>query len=152
MYSLKYTPIFLHTHSGCHPVHFLFYLHFERGMLLGGPCARPFPPYFAQYLQPVGFFFFSLLSSCPIFVRMWDLRDVVHFCCIRGDGDRNMDREGERQLCHIYFYFCLRRPLLGAGSSLSVVVAAFSLSSSLFDWYCGAAGLCCTKCCSLVIP
>ena len=120
-------------------------------MFLCSPCASLFPLYFAQYFQPVGFFFFSLLSSCPIFVRMWDLQDVVHFCCIRGDGDRNMDREGERQLCHIYFYFCLRRPLLGAGPVLSVVVEEFALSSFLSDWYCSA-GCCCTNCWNLVIP
>ena len=50
-----------------------------------------------------------------------------------------------------FFYFCLRRPLLGAGPSLSVVVTAFALSSLLSDCYCGA-GCCCTNCWGLVIP
>ena len=121
-------------------------------MLLGGPCARPFPPHFVQYLQPVGFLFFSLLSPCPLFVRLWDLRYVVRFRRIGGDGDRDVAGEGERQLCCLYFSFSFRRPLLVAGPSLSVVVAAFALSLSLFEWYCGADGCCCTNCLSLVIP
>ena len=109
-------------------------------MFLGGPCAKPFPPYLAQYLHPVGFLFFSLLSSCPLFVRMWSLRDVVRFCRVGGDGNRDIDGEGDRRLCRLYFYFCLRPPLLCAGPSLSVVVVAFALSLSLSDWYCGADG------------
>ena len=85
-YSLKSTPILLHTHAGLHPVHFVLYFHFECRMLLGGLCARPFPPYFAQYLHPVGFFFFSLLSSRPLFLQLWALRDVGFFSSRGGVG------------------------------------------------------------------
>ena len=100
-------------------------------MLLGGPCARPFLPYSVQHLHPEGLFFFSLLSSRPLSVRLWALRDVVRFLRTRGDGDRGVEGEGQRQLCLSYFSFCLRLPLMGAGPSLSVVVAALELSSEL---------------------
>ena len=66
-------------------------------MLFGGPWERPFPPYFVQYLHPVGFFFFSLFLSRPLLVRMCALRDVVFFVLVgvvviatwtgRGSGD-----------------------------------------------------------------
>ena len=71
-------------------------------------------------------------------MRVWDLQDVFHFFRIGGDGDRDVDREGERILCRLSFSFCLRRPLLGAGTSLSVFMAAFALSLSLSDYYCGS--------------
>ena len=48
-------------------------------MLFGGLWARPFPPYFVQYLHPVVFLFFSLFSSRPLLVRLRALRDVVLF-------------------------------------------------------------------------
>ena len=51
-----------------------------------------------------------------------------------GGGDRDVDREGERRVCCLSFYFCLRRPLRGAGTLLSVVVAVFAISSSLSNW------------------
>ena len=54
-------------------------------MLFGRPCARPFPPYFVQYLHPVGFFFFSLILYRPLLVRLLSLQDVVLFC-LREDG------------------------------------------------------------------
>ena len=79
LYSLKSTPIFLHTQSGLHPLHFLLYLHFECRMLLDGPFARPFLPYFLRYLYPLGLFFFSFVLSRALFVRLWDLRNVVRF-------------------------------------------------------------------------
>ena len=47
-------------------------------MLFGGPCARPFLLYLAQYLQLVRFFLFSF-SSHPLLVRLRALRDVVLF-------------------------------------------------------------------------
>ena len=119
-------------------------------MLLGGTCARPFPLYFVKYLQPVVLFFLSLLSYCTLFMQLWDLRDVVHFIRTGGDGDRDMEGEEERRLCLLYFYFCLRRTILGAGTSLSVVVAAFALSLEIPDWYYGA-DLFCNNCWSLVI-
>ena len=101
-------------------------------MLFGGQCARPFPPYFVQYLHPVGSFFFSLLSSLLLLVQLWALRDVVRFLQTGGDGDRYL--KGERRLCLLNFSFCLHRSLLGAGPCLFVVVAAFALSSKLSDW------------------
>ena len=118
-------------------------------MLFGGTCDRMFLPYFVQYLQPVGFFLLSLLSPPPLFWKLWALRDVVRFLQTGGDGDRNVEGEGERRLCLISFSFCLSCPLLGAGPSLSVVVAAFALSLEMYDWYCGA-GCCFTNCWSLV--
>ena len=69
---------------------------------------------------------------------MWALSDVIRFLRIGGVGDRDVDGEGERQLCLLHFYFCLRRPILGASPSLSVVVVAFALSLELYDWYCCA--------------
>ena len=83
---------------------------------------------FCAIFVSCGIFFFSFLSSRPLFVRMWDLRDVVLFLRVGGNGYRYVDREGERRLCRLSFYFCLRRPLLGAGTSPSMVVAAFELS------------------------
>ena len=81
---------------------------------------------------------------------LWALQYLVCFCRIGVDSDREVDGEGELQPCCLSFYFCLRRPLLGAGPSLSVVVTAFALSSLLYDWYCDA-GLCCKNCWSPVI-
>ena len=65
------------------------------------------------------------------YVQLWVLRDVFCFRRIGGDGDRDVDGEGERRLCSLSFYFCLCRPLLGAGPSLSVVVPTLALSSLL---------------------
>ena len=48
-------------------------------MLFGGPWARPSPPYFVQYLHPIGFFFFSLFSSHPLLMWLCALRDVLLF-------------------------------------------------------------------------
>ena len=105
-------------------------------MLFGGPCARPLPPYFVQYLHPIGFFFFSLLSSRPLFVQLWALRDVVLFRRVGGGGDQDLDREGDQRLCRLSSSFCFCRP------SLSEVVAARALSSSLSDW-CVRGAVCC---------
>ena len=85
-------------------------------MLFGGPCTRPFPLYFMQYLHPVGLFFFSLLSFHPLFVRIWALRGVVRFIQTGGDSDRELEGEGERQLCLCYFPFCFTPPSSGCWS------------------------------------
>ena len=103
-------------------------------MLFGGPWARPFPPYFVQYLHPVGFLFFYLFLHRPLLVWMWALRDVVLFLREGGYGDCDVDKEEERRLCCLSSSFCLRCPLCGAGPSMSVVVAAFALYLLLSDW------------------
>ena len=54
---------------------------------------------FVQYLHPVGVLFFSLLLYRPLFVRLWDLRDAVRFLQTGGDGDQDVEEEGERRLC-----------------------------------------------------
>ena len=69
-------------------------------------------------------------------MRLQALRNVVLVCIRGGEGggcDWDVDREGDRRLCHIYFSFCFRCPLLGAGPSLFEVVAAWVLSSLLSD-------------------
>ena len=95
-------------------------------------CYSAVPPYLAQYLQFVRFFFFYF-SSHPLILRLCALQVVVIFPLGgEGGGDRDVDAEGDRRLCYIYFSFCFRRPLLGAVLSLFEVVAAWTLSSSFF--------------------
>ena len=55
----------------------------------------------------------------------------MRFILVSGEGvgDYDVDREVGRRLCRFFF----RRPCCGAGPLLSVVVAAFALSSSLSD-------------------
>ena len=68
-------------------------------MFFGGPWARPFLPYFVQYLQPVRVFFFYLFSSSPLLVRLRALRDLVLFRPGVGGGDWDVYGEGEKRLC-----------------------------------------------------
>ena len=132
-YSLNLTLILFQTHYGFHPVHFLLSLRFECGMLFGGPWARPLPPYLVQYLQPVGFFFWSLVSSRPLLLRLQALRDGFIFLIGGGGGDWDVDGEGGRKLCRLSLYFCFCRPLCGARPFLSEVVTECALYSSLSD-------------------
>ena len=88
------------------------------------------PPYLAQYLQFVGFFFFSL-SSRPLLVRLRALHDVVLFRLGGGVCVCVVIVTGIGRGISDSFYFCFRRPLLGAGPLLSEVVAAWALSLSL---------------------
>ena len=67
-------------------------------------------------------------------MRLWALRDVVRFLRTGGDNDQDVEGEGERRLCLLSFSFWLRRPLLGAGPSLSVVVVMFALSLDMYEW------------------
>ena len=86
----------------------------------------------------MGFFLFSLLSSCLLFVRLCDLHNVSLFLRTGGDGDQDVEGEEVQQLFLCSFYFCLQHPLLGAGPSLSVVVEELALSLKLSEWYYGA--------------
>ena len=71
-------------------------------------------------------------------MRLWALHDVIRFLRTVGDGYLYMEGEGDRRLCLIYFYFCLRRPLLDAGPLLSMIVVDLALSSELSELYYGA--------------
>ncbi len=90
-------------------------------MFLGGPCAKPFPLYFSQYLQPVG-----LITSLSPFLLVL-LADLRLLRLGGGDGERDVEGEGVR-LRGLRSFF-LRRPLLSSVPSLSVVVAALALPS-----------------------
>ena len=74
-------------------------------MLLGGPYDIPFLTYFVQYLHPLGFFLFSLLLSHPMFVRLCALHGVALFLQTGGDGNRDVEEDGERQMCLHSFLF-----------------------------------------------
>ena len=76
-------------------------------------------------------FFLSFVLSRPLLVRLQALRGVVLFLLGVGGVDREVEEEEERLLCRLSFSFCFRRPLCGVGHSLSDVVAACALSSSL---------------------
>ena len=60
-----------------------------------------------------------------------------YFSSRGGGGDQDLNGEGDRRLCCLSFSFsfCFRLTLLGAGSSISEVVAAWVLSSLLSYWY-----------------
>ena len=55
------------------------------------------------------------------------MRDAVRFLKTGGNGDRDVEGDGEQQLCLRPFSFFLRRPLLGVDPSLSVVVLALAI-------------------------
>ena len=66
-------------------------------------------------------------------MQLCALRNVALFLRTGVDSNRDVEVEGEQRLCLCSFYFCLRRPLLGAIPSLCVVVAALELSLGMYE-------------------
>ena len=121
---------------------------------MGGAWAFPLPPYFLQYLHPVGFFSFSFFSFFLGFVLFLDVLRRLLLLLDGGDGEQEVDGDGDGERRLGSLLFVRRRPLF-VSSPLVLESAACALSISdsieygllsLMD-----VGGVCTNCASLSI-
>ena len=122
---------------------------------MGGAWAFPLPPYFSQYLHPVGFFSFSFFSFFLVFVLSLDVLRRLLLLLARGYGEREVDGDGDGERRLGCLLVVRSRPLfVSSPPVLELAACALSISNSLEYGLLSLmdVGGVCTNCVSLSIP